>query len=67
MSHKGNLSQLLMVETENTVRSGSGSYFEDDKENYNHNVDADDTDSLGPLPPKWEKAHTESGEVYFIE
>lgn len=24
-------------------------------------------DELGPLPPKWEKAYTESGEVYFIE
>lgn len=22
---------------------------------------------LGPLPPKWEKAYTEKGEVYFIE
>lgn len=24
-------------------------------------------DDLGPLPPKWEKAYTESGEIYFIE
>lgn len=24
-------------------------------------------DELGPLPPKWEKAYTENGEVYFIE
>jgi len=22
---------------------------------------------LGPLPPNWEKAYTERGEVYFIE
>jgi len=24
-------------------------------------------DQLGPLPPNWEKAYTETGEVYFIE
>lgn len=29
--------------------------------------DEEDDDGLGPLPPKWEKAYTESGEVYFIE
>lgn len=28
-----------------------------------YDVDGD----LGPLPPKWEKAYTENGEVYFIE
>ncbi|XP_055372622.1 membrane-associated guanylate kinase, WW and PDZ domain-containing protein 1 isoform X2 [Condylostylus longicornis] len=27
----------------------------------------DDDDGLGPLPPKWEKAYTESGELYFID
>jgi atrophin-1 interacting protein 3 (BAI1-associated protein 1) len=27
----------------------------------------DDDDNLGPLPSGWEKAYTESGEVYFIE
>lgn len=27
----------------------------------------DDDDGLGPLPPKWEKAYTENGERYFIE
>lgn len=26
-----------------------------------------DTEDLGPLPPKWEKAVTDNGEVYFIE
>jgi len=24
-------------------------------------------DQLGPLPPNWEKAYTDTGEVYFIE
>lgn len=24
-------------------------------------------DQLGPLPPNWEKAFTDTGEVYFIE
>ena len=31
------------------------------------NVDGEDDDGLGPLPLKWEKAYTESGERYFIE
>lgn len=71
MSHKSDkssLSQTLRVETEeNNVHPESTNYFTEDKENYNHDNDNDDTESLGPLPPKWEKAYTESGEVYFIE
>lgn len=71
MSHKSDkstLSQLLMVDTEeNSVRSDSCNYFENEKENYSCNAPGDDADSLGPLPPKWEKAYTESGEIYFIE
>lgn len=27
----------------------------------------DPGDGLGPLPPKWETAYTERGELYFIE
>lgn len=36
---------------------------------YNHSRDTtlSDTLDLGPLPPKWEKAYTKNGEVYFIE
>lgn len=70
MSHKSdksNLSQLLRVETESDARPGSSNYFEDEKESYVHNGDTVDTDSLGPLPVKWEKAYTENGEAYFIE
>ena len=26
-----------------------------------------DDDGLGPLPPNWEKAHTDKGEPYFID
>jgi len=35
----------------------------------NHLRDAEilDNMNLGPLPPKWEKAYTKNGEVYFIE
>lgn len=65
MSHKSDKSSLstpLRVETEdNNVNSENSTYFDDEKENN------DDADSLGPLPPKWEKAYTDSGEVYFIE
>lgn len=71
MSHKSDkssLSQPLRVETEdNSVHPEGDNYFDGEKENYNHENDNDDTESLGPLPPKWEKAYTESGEVYFIE
>lgn len=70
MSHKSDKSSLstpLRVETEDgNAHSENGTYFEDEKETYGKN-DANDTDSLGSLPPKWEKAYTESGEVYFIE
>ncbi|KAK9758938.1 PDZ domain [Popillia japonica] len=70
MSHNGDkssLSQPLRVETEdNNSNADDNTYFEEVKENYNHNG-AEDSDSLGPLPPKWEKAYTESGEVYFID
>lgn len=70
MSHnsdKSSLSQPLRVETEdNNSNADDNTYFEEVKENYNHNG-AEDNDSLGPLPPKWEKAYTDSGEVYFIE
>ncbi|XP_025200491.1 membrane-associated guanylate kinase, WW and PDZ domain-containing protein 1 isoform X3 [Melanaphis sacchari] len=36
---------------------------------YNHSRDStlSDTLDLGPLPPKWEKAYTKNGEVYFID
>lgn len=59
-SEKSPLSEPLRVETEEP--SGSN-FFEEEKDSNN----ADDVESLGPLPPKWEKAYTESGEVYFID
>ena len=40
------------------------SYYYDSSLKY---VDQLEEDELGPLPPKWEKAYTENGEVYFIE
>lgn len=33
----------------------------------NHIEQDDPGDGLGPLPPKWETAYTERGELYFIE
>lgn len=67
MSH-----ERLNTAVDNTKRSDSdknitnpGLYYEQDKTNYSH-VNTDNED-LGPLPPKWEKAVTENGEVYFIE
>lgn len=72
MSHNNSdqtpLSQPLKVETDDIrVLSEPSNYYEEEKDNFTRNGDAGGTDSLGPLPPKWEKAYTESGEVYFIE
>ncbi|XP_018322652.1 membrane-associated guanylate kinase, WW and PDZ domain-containing protein 2 isoform X2 [Agrilus planipennis] len=70
MSHKSDnssLSQPLRVETEgDSVSSTNSNFGEEDKERFNGHTE-EDTNDLGPLPPKWEKAYTESGEVYFID
>lgn len=44
-------------------------YYKEDNENdkSSYNQSNGDNEDLGPLPPKWEKAMTENGEVYFIE
>ncbi|XP_050314905.1 membrane-associated guanylate kinase, WW and PDZ domain-containing protein 1 [Anthonomus grandis grandis] len=61
------LSQPLRVETGHAgVSADETNYFEE-KDSFNHANGSNDNDSLGPLPPKWEKAFTESGEAYFID
>lgn len=73
MSHpneQNSLSEPLRVDTnENNVNTNDSNYYQDNNHHNgnNNDEDEDDTDSLGPLPAKWEKAYTESGEVYFIE
>lgn len=70
MSHssdKNSLSEPLRVETEENGCSNGSNFYEEEKESYSNSNNADDVESLGPLPPKWEKAYTESGEVYFID
>lgn len=37
------------------------------QEQNNKNRTQASEDQLGPLPPNWEKAYTDTGEVYFIE
>lgn len=64
-NHSNPLSLPLRVETED--HSESANYYEEDKNSFNQANESNENDSLGPLPPKWEKAFTESGEVYFIE
>nr|CAI5831497.1 unnamed protein product [Callosobruchus analis] len=69
MSHTSEqtpLSQPLRVETDDDVPDNTN-YFEEEKDSFSHSNNNDNEDSLGPLPPKWEKAYTESGEVYFID
>ncbi|XP_026277849.2 membrane-associated guanylate kinase, WW and PDZ domain-containing protein 1 isoform X2 [Frankliniella occidentalis] len=49
--------------------NGSGSYPDappsyNDGPNHGNHTSGDD---IGPLPPNWEKAYTERGEVYFID
>lgn len=38
-----------------------------DHEHRNRNRHNATEDQLGPLPSNWEKAYTDSGEIYFIE
>lgn len=38
-----------------------------DQEQSTRNRNPTTDDQLGPLPPNWEKAYTDTGEVYFIE
>ncbi|KAH8358059.1 hypothetical protein KR084_001520 [Drosophila pseudotakahashii] len=38
-----------------------------DAQHQNHENNDDPGDGLGPLPPKWETAYTERGELYFID
>lgn len=64
---QNHISEPLSVETDDNTQLEKESYYEEDKDNYNPNNSCDNIDSLGPLPAKWEKAYTESGEVYFIE
>nr|XP_023027652.1 membrane-associated guanylate kinase, WW and PDZ domain-containing protein 1 [Leptinotarsa decemlineata] len=66
-SEQNPLSQPLRVETDDTVHPDEDNYFEEDRNSFNHANNNDNADSLGPLPSKWEKAYTESGEVYFID
>ncbi|XP_062561750.1 membrane-associated guanylate kinase, WW and PDZ domain-containing protein 1 [Armigeres subalbatus] len=46
---------------------GVGGGFYDQKSDISSTVQIEEDDGLGPLPPKWEKAYTDSGEVYFID
>lgn len=71
MSHpndKAPLSQPLTVEIgdANNGRTESNNNLFPNGNICGNNND-DDSESLGPLPPKWERAYTESGEVYFID
>ncbi|XP_066255225.1 membrane-associated guanylate kinase, WW and PDZ domain-containing protein 2 [Euwallacea similis] len=70
MSHSSDpnpLSQPLRVETEDPSVSETTNYYGEEKDSFNHGNEGHENDSLGPLPPKWEKAFTESGEAYFID
>lgn len=48
------------------INNGSGVFY-DQKSDISSTAQMEEDDGLGPLPPKWEKAYTDSGEVYFIE
>lgn len=64
---QNHISQPLCVETDDNLHLEKECYYEDAKHNFIPNKSNENLDSLGPLPAKWEKAFTESGEVYFIE
>lgn len=42
-------------------------YYKEDNDKSSYVQNHGDHEELGPLPPKWERAMTENGEVYFIE
>ncbi|XP_055693692.1 membrane-associated guanylate kinase, WW and PDZ domain-containing protein 2 [Lutzomyia longipalpis] len=50
----------------NKFRGNAPNYPSDALE-HRSNILGEDEDGLGPLPYKWEKAYTESGELYFID
>lgn len=46
--------------------TGSGQAIRDSEQEHGGHDRASE-DELGPLPTNWEKAYTDTGEVYFIE
>ncbi|XP_065215040.1 membrane-associated guanylate kinase, WW and PDZ domain-containing protein 2 isoform X2 [Planococcus citri] len=50
--------------SDNMQRKNPPNYYYENSLKYSDQLDEDE---LGPLPPKWEKAYTENGEVYFID
>uniref|UniRef100_A0A1B0GJ10 Uncharacterized protein n=1 Tax=Lutzomyia longipalpis TaxID=7200 RepID=A0A1B0GJ10_LUTLO len=46
---------------------GNAPNYPSDALEHRSNILGEDEDGLGPLPYKWEKAYTESGELYFID
>lgn len=49
------------------VNGGGGFYEQKSDQQQQQQQHQEEDDGLGPLPPKWEKAYTDSGEVYFID
>lgn len=53
---------------ENLLQSCYDNQQSNENASTQRNIELDDPgDGLGPLPPKWETAYTERGELYFIE
>lgn len=59
-SHRTPPTYLYNTGSEQSTRSS-------DQEPSTRNRNPTTEDQLGPLPPNWEKAYTDTGEVYFIE
>lgn len=61
--------------TSTTKSAGSGQQAADSghpdspdvPEDHQHQLNENNGDPLGPLPPNWEKAYTDKGEPYFID
>ncbi|XP_053683505.1 membrane-associated guanylate kinase, WW and PDZ domain-containing protein 1 [Sabethes cyaneus] len=59
--------QQQQLQPQSGVISNGSAGFYDQKSELSPVVPTEEDDGLGPLPPKWEKAYTDSGEVYFID
>ncbi|XP_021709943.1 membrane-associated guanylate kinase, WW and PDZ domain-containing protein 1 isoform X2 [Aedes aegypti] len=65
--HQQQQQQQVPMGMTNGGGGGGGGGFYDQKSDISSTAQTEEDDGLGPLPPKWEKAYTDSGEVYFID
>ncbi|XP_065090107.1 membrane-associated guanylate kinase, WW and PDZ domain-containing protein 1 isoform X2 [Ochlerotatus camptorhynchus] len=66
-NHQNHHQQQQQQQQQAPIGMSNGGGFYDQKSDISSTAQTEEDDGLGPLPPKWEKAYTDSGEVYFID